>query len=288
MTDGISNDGAPVTKQRALLVIRAAAIILVLIVLSLALYGSASFNECFGRASELSLAVSTERCFGVWLEGNRDTISAGATAIVAVFTLTLWLATRGLWKTAQEQSSDMKAAIAESKKSADAAAAAADIARQVEMPMVFLTSAAIIPNQSSSKDPVDYLPAGPCSIGIEYKNYGRTPAIIERIALSHIISETAPLEQNQENIESLPTGTVLESLSSTRFSVSGLDFTEAEILGTHARRTTLWVFGFIQFRDYLGMSQSTKFRLQWQPSKVRGSQFWRLVDVMPEGAGRPS
>ena len=66
------------------------------------------------------------------------------TAILAISTVGLFVATVGLWSYAAEQASDMKGAIAESRRSADAAKESTDVAKQslvtVQRAFVFIDS----------------------------------------------------------------------------------------------------------------------------------------------------
>ncbi len=66
---------------------------------------------------------------GRWIETHSDFISAAATVAIAAFTLTLWWATRRLWKVSQEQSRDMKTSLTIAQEAADSAKESAQVAK---------------------------------------------------------------------------------------------------------------------------------------------------------------
>jgi hypothetical protein len=64
-----------------------------------------------------------------WIEDHSDFVTAAASATIALFTLTLWWATRKLWKVSQEQSRDMKESLRIAQEAADAAKDSAQVAK---------------------------------------------------------------------------------------------------------------------------------------------------------------
>lgn len=109
-----------------------------------------------------------------WIETHSDLVTAIATIAIAGFTLTLWWATRKLWKVSQQQSEDMKKSLATAKKAANAAKVSADNLPIVERAYVFA--------KIELKDRIP-LTVGPKDIEISLylQNYGRTPAIVKEI-----------------------------------------------------------------------------------------------------------
>ncbi len=63
-----------------------------------------------------------------WIDLHNDFVTAAATIAIALFTLTLYWATRKLWKASQEQSRDMKASLKIAQETAEAAKKSAEVA----------------------------------------------------------------------------------------------------------------------------------------------------------------
>ena len=61
------------------------------------------YKEGVSTLSRLRVAI------GGWIYDNRDDITAGSTFVIAIFTVTLWFATRGLGHAAKGQISEAKA-----------------------------------------------------------------------------------------------------------------------------------------------------------------------------------
>ncbi len=83
--------------------------------------GTAIFSPVLGKGIN---------CILDWVGTNNAAVVALATIIIALFTGTLWWATTGLFKTAQEQSRDMKDSIAAAQKAAKAAEDSVKIAKK--------------------------------------------------------------------------------------------------------------------------------------------------------------
>jgi hypothetical protein len=97
------------------------------------------------------------------------------TAILAISTIGLVVATAGLWSYAAEQARDMKDAIAESRRSADAAKQSADAIANIERPYLFIIAK---PSKTAAKDgPAELNP----TISYSYANLGRVPAVIRLV-----------------------------------------------------------------------------------------------------------
>lgn len=165
-------------------------------------------SDYYDRAlSDGDLILATKlclRCAWTFIEDNSDPLIVVFTAILATFTYRLWASTRQLaidgQSAARAQSRDMKESlrIAEisasaARESADAAGKAAEVAERTlvefERPYLFV----------SNVGPIQW--AGPPfepSIPFKVGNYGRVPAIFERI---HIGANTSSAPDSPYNLE---------------------------------------------------------------------------------------
>jgi len=114
---------------------------------------------------------------GKWIEVHSGFVSAAATVVIAAFTLTLWYATRKLWKVSQEQSRHMKTSIDITKKAANAAKANTDNLSIIERAYIF--------SKVELEEPINIGDVGwpqRLFVRLSLVNHGRTPAIIKEIA----------------------------------------------------------------------------------------------------------
>jgi len=120
---------------------------------------------------------------GRWIEHHSNFVSAAATVVIAAFTLTLWCATRKLWKVSQEQSRHMETSIAAAEKAADAAKDSAEALPAIERAYLFVKVVLEIPDprqviKIGTKD----MP-GANRVKVTITNHGKTPAILNRITI---------------------------------------------------------------------------------------------------------
>jgi len=112
----------------------------------------------------------------LWLGANRDFVIAIAAVVVAVFSITLYGATRALGRVAGEQLADMKVAIAASQEATDAATRSAEIVIGLERAWLFIDKCRL-----ASDD--DYRTSNNWTIVLRWRNVGRAPAIVEEFIL---------------------------------------------------------------------------------------------------------
>jgi hypothetical protein len=79
-----------------------------------------------------------------------------------------------------------------------------------------------------------------------------------------------------DGIHTFPTGTILKADEKRSYSrlEYDVDLTEEEVLDIANERTALWIFGFIDYRDFLGQEHSIGFCHQWK--KGNGQRFVEL------------
>lgn len=109
-----------------------------------------------------------------WIDLHSDFVTAAATAVIAFFTWTLWIATKRLWKVSLQQSKDMKISLTIARDAADAAKKSADALPAIERAYVFS-------NIKINKDMSDPDTVRDFEAELWLKNHGKTPAIIKEI-----------------------------------------------------------------------------------------------------------
>ena len=128
-----------------------------------------------------------------WVDDNEGFITAGATVAIAAFTLTLWLATRGLFRMSIRQDIAMRRSLRLAKASANAAKqsadAAVDFSRPVLLPRVIYSTELTLPRVM----PPEYRP----EIHFTFENYGKGVAIIVKVTSELLIFEDEPPETRQ-------------------------------------------------------------------------------------------
>ncbi|MGA7577689.1 MAG: hypothetical protein ACLQUW_00700 [Desulfobaccales bacterium] len=116
-------------------------------------------------------------------------IVAIATVAIAFFTYTLWRATSGLFKVAEEQSRDMKASIAVAEKAAEASMKSAEVAEKtlvnIQRPWI-----KIINMRLNGPNPIIFA-AEAINLNVIYQliNVGITPAVDVKILLKMFIKD---------------------------------------------------------------------------------------------------
>jgi hypothetical protein len=181
---------------------------------------------------------------------NYTAMLALFTFVLAVSTIGLWLATKGLLDFAAVQAQDMKSSIAIAKQSADAALAVANSSVAVELPIFIVESVNFEPRASQAT----------VSIG----NHGRTPAIV--MAESLILMETQILHDPPlyPTIIRPYRPRIVDPKHVYELKlISGI--TEEGWQGILKRETNLWIFGYVEYIDFLNIKRRDGFCFIFEP-----------------------
>jgi hypothetical protein len=215
-------------------------------------------------------------------------VAALATIFIAWFTLSLRQSTDKLWDagerqlklladTSAAQSRDMQGSIKAAESAAIAAQVSADAAVAVERARFyvvindnFINCINAAANWSGPKDQEDTplrMEDWPMA-GIVFKNYGKTPGIIEEVGTGIDYSETVPIpvydvKVVKENMigaggESETFGTVIDG-----------EITVARAKKVRDGAANIWVYGYVIYNDVFGKRQTHRFFQRL----VRVSQF---------------
>jgi len=118
-------------------------------------------------------------CFAEWIELHSDFVIATATTAIAIFTLTLFLATRKLWRTSQEQSKDLKTSLTIAQKAADATKASVDAFQAIERAKLFVKVERNPPPKPGQ--PIEGIKEGYNQVRVTIINEGKSVAILTKI-----------------------------------------------------------------------------------------------------------
>jgi hypothetical protein len=195
--------------------------------------------------------------------------------LLVLFAYRLWRSTAGLAEAAREQSRDLKQTIAVTRdaaevarKSADAAALQARVLIGVERPRLELSSVQLEWADQSVRQALK----AP-SVDIAFTNHGRTAAFVTEKCIEARLMPTLPADPVYGAVETLPVVDAVDSGKTVAASAQRRvgDLSEDQIRLVLAGSNTLWVYGYINFRDFLGMTHKLGFCLRWVPPEREAS-----------------
>jgi hypothetical protein len=189
--------------------------------------------------------------------------------LLALFAYRLWRSTADLHVVARAQSQDVAQSIAIARSAADAAQKSAEAALLqaraaigVELPRFELSAVQLAYADQSVRQALK----SP-SVQVSFTNHGRTTAFVTRKCIELRIIQVLPPEpvcrliQALDIVEPVESGQTASASASRRLG----ELSEQQIDVLLSGRNNLWVYGFICFRDFLGMEHKTGFCLRWIP-----------------------
>lgn len=205
--------------------------------------------------------------------------------LVAIFAFRLWKSTAGLIGLAEMQSRDLKAMIGVAREAADAARRSAEAASLqaralvgTELPRLELGDVQLVCADQSVRQALK----AP-SFELRFKNYGRTTALVVEKCVEVKRCLDLPPEPDYAYAEMLP---VAEAVDSGDAVAAGAErrlgeLAESQVQALLDGRDTLWVYGFVRFRDFLGLEHKTGFCLRWTPPRRDASIGGSFVQEDP-------
>jgi hypothetical protein len=188
---------------------------------------------------------------------------------VAIFAYRLWKSTSGLIGLAEAQSRDLKAMIIVAREAADAAKRSAEAASLqaralvgTELPRLELGDVQLLCADQSVRQALK----AP-SFELRFNNYGRTPALVIEKCVEVRLGPGLPPDPAYDVVEVLPVAEAVESGNSVAAAAERRlgELAESQVQALLEGRDTIWVYGFVRFRDFLGMEHKTGFCLRWTP-----------------------
>lgn len=185
------------------------------------------------------------------------------TGVLAASTIGLWIAT------------SRSAAIA--KKAAKASAA-------VELPILLLSNIELNQQAIGASEPQWELPSRACTVIMNYRNYGRTPATVVETCIEWELAESLPLKKpTYKSAKPAPSGTVVLPNGSGRLTAGNYDisFTDEQRTKLTNGQIKLWAYGFVRCQDVLGGKHTFGFCARWQRGSDRLNSPHTFVEDGP-------
>jgi hypothetical protein len=206
---------------------------------------------------------------------------------VALFAYRLWRAHAGLGAAVREQSHDLRQSIDVARDAADAARKAADAAAMqakvlvgVERPRLELSAVQLAWSDQSVRQALK-TPA----IDIGFTNHGRTAAFVTGKCIEVRMTPTLPADPTYGAVETLQLAEVVDAGKTVAASAQHRlgDLSEDQIRLVLGGRNILWVYGFIAFRDFLGLEHKLGYCLRWAPPEREASIGGAFIADGPAG-----
>jgi hypothetical protein len=222
------------------------------------------------------------------LLGQWDWIPALLTlfnGLLAFFAYRLWRSTSRLIGIAGEQSRDLKEMIVVARDAADAARRSADAASLqaramvgAELPRFELGDVHLAYSDQSVRQALK----AP-SIDVRFTNYGRTTALVLEKCIEVRLAKNLPPDPTYDFVEALAVVEAVESGKSIGVAASRRlgDLSESQVQGLLSGLNKIWVFGFVRFRDFLGMEHKLGFCLRWMPPMGEASTGGSFIQEEP-------
>lgn len=222
---------------------------------------SANNNCAANRSVTLRFLGPAFRSIYDFAEHYDKAIISISTAFIAVFTIVLGIFTVRL-------SGSTRIA-------ADAADLSARASIAVEAPIVAAIDIGLKRYTTwTGMDPAQ-LPRESCDIYVQVENFGRTPAILLRSCVNWKIIESLPATPDYGAIKDYGIGSVIKADENKTFTTGSraVTFTDDQISEVSDGKKLLWVFGFVEFRDFTGNIHTTGYCASWTWISGRSHQF---------------
>jgi hypothetical protein len=225
---------------------------------------SSDFNQAVTSGSRAGIIPVFLLCEGAFIDENNGTITAIATFSIAVFTWTLWRATKRLW-----ESSDKQIGIAQEAATAALRQANAVVALESPIPLIEEIKLVQYANNQTINPIADPLYAGNipdfCRALVRITNIGRSPMRVNDFAIQWLVSQHLPDAPTYENVQ--PWGIWLTERSTQwlRFDPNCEITLSAQ---QRAQITTeemyLWVYGRVRYANFMKDRSKIGFAARWR------------------------
>lgn len=171
-----------------------------------------------------------------------------------------------IYRNLQEARAATTAAIKAAEAGLDASKAAhrqADVAVQLEAARVIVVDVDLLHNGAGCRSK----PMEGCQPSITFRNLGKTDAFVMQTCILGLVSPTPPNERRPlHGIQAWPPGTRIPP--GDVFRAIGAPIADAT--AADGRKTHLWVYGHISFKDWFGNERQEPFMLYWWPDRPGG------------------
>jgi hypothetical protein len=207
--------------------------------------------ECVFRGPVMLILRSL---FGWWdhFFDKPDSYVALFTGLLFVSTTALWWSTRKLWKAGDAQ-------IAIAKQAADAAVLNAKAAIGVELPIIIFELE--LHRESGTTGIVTDAPGKLSILKILYKNMGRSAAEMLRLCVEWRVIDILPERAVFERMIDFAPGSMLDSAVAEQ--TIPMELQGAEVAAIKNKTKSLWVYGFLRYKDFIGDQHQTPYCARW-------------------------
>lgn len=181
-------------------------------------------------------------------------LTAIFTAFIAWFTWTLRESTEKMW--------------GETRKAANAAEKAANAAVSVELPIISVTGLRLADVQGVTLN--GGVPHHINRFSMGFKNSGRTVATLIEQCIEDIVTSALPDVPIYEHLFPFSPGTLVEAGKPSTASIQNyfIELTDEQRKAIEKIEMSLWVYGYIAFRDFNGDRHEHRFCARWVPFKA--------------------
>lgn len=195
-----------------------------------------------------TFASASVTYIGHFIHDNRDDITAASTAVVAIFTTVLGVFTIRLARSTRV--------------AADAAKLSADAVIRVELPILALKRANLIANghvvPTGIPLPQNFKPNSTIT------NLGHSPAEITHGCVEWAVINKLPLKPEYKIIVPYAPGIIVVKDGHIPLDVPcQIILTQDQIGEVATTQKWLWIFGFINYKDFLGNPHESRFCIKW-------------------------
>lgn len=195
--------------------------------------------------------------------------------LVALFIYRLWRTNAGVNDLLRAQSQALTQTLGVLKETADATRQIADAALLqaraavgVELPRLELGAIELVHADESIRQALK-APA----VALRFVNHGRTTAFLTTRCVELRLADALPAEAEYRTIDELE---IAEAVASGASAEAGAaqrlgELSETEVEALRLGRRTLWVYGFVAFRDFLGIEHRKGFCLRWRPPSAQAA-----------------
>jgi hypothetical protein len=195
--------------------------------------------------------------------------------LLALFAYRLWRTSAGMGEALRAQSQAMtgtldvlKEAAAAARQTADAALLQARASVGVELPRLELAAIDLVHADESIRQALK-APA----VSLRFVNHGRTTAFLTERCVELRLADALPTEPEYRTIDDLE---IAEAVAGGASIEAGADqrlgeLSETDVEALRLGRRTLWVYGFVAFRDFLGIEHRKGFSLRWRPPPAQAA-----------------
>lgn len=211
-------------------------------------------------AASQSFIVEFESEF--WSAKLTDWLLALFTFALVMFTQRLYRATVELREVADLQRADMLRSISATEHLAAATRQSANALVRVDLPIVFIQSIELTaPLNRLQGWMKDQFPPQESALRLVFRNFGRTHAVVTRVCWECQIAIKLPPEPGYENIYPVTSGTVIKPNDVFPFHMQHriIQMSNRDLDELANFEKYLWVYGYIEFRDFMGDIHKTGF-----------------------------